>query len=221
MYSESEDFRSIWALAHDWGDVTLNKVDSHELPKPVLLNIQRISAAIINRSLKAQTRRAIIFVDDSIFSIVTDLKHFRKLLKCKWGSNFDKDYLQTIYVKRSHFIDWCELEKYPKPDFWLLTHLGINPQVTNRPKNEAEDKAVCRAIAKVYWDIDPSIHPSHMIKSRAIRIIGNGNQYKDNKTIKAWIADIDPDKNRKPGRPEEIVYKIDLETGGLHKTDEK
>ena len=216
MYSESEDFRNVWGLAHEWAGYAPEKTGDGELPNQVKLNLQRLTTGILNKSLRAQTKRAALFIDDSLFTVLFEANHFFKLLYCKWGKSFDKSYLQSIYIRRPNFLEWCEKEKLPYADFWVLTQVIENQKVNNRPKNEAEDKAVCRAIAKVYWDIDPNIHPSHMVKSKAIRLFGNGNQYKDDKTIKAWIADLDPQqKVRKTGRPEEIPYKINLETGGL------
>lgn len=216
MYVESEDFRSVWALAHEWAGYHSDKSEPENLPVQVKLNLQRLATSILNSSLRSQTKKVIIFADDSLFTILFDAKHFFKLLYCKWGKSFNKNYLQTIYVKRPHFLEWCEKEKLPYTDFWILTQVTDNQKVNNRPKNEIEDKAVCRAIAKVYWDIDPNIHPSHMVNSKAIRLLGNGNQYKDDKTIKTWIADLDPQKDtRKTGRPEAKIYKINLETGGL------
>jgi hypothetical protein len=196
MYSESEDFRSVWILAHEWAGYHPEKTELNNLPVPVKLNLQRLAASILNRSLRSQTKRVAIFVDDSLLTNIFETNHFLKLLYCKWGKSINKDYLQTLYVRRPNFLEWCEKEKLPNPDFWVLTEVSDIHKVTNRPKSEAEDKAVCRAIAKVYWGIDPNIHPSHMVKSKAIRIFGNGNQYKDDKTIKSWIADLDPQQKK-------------------------
>jgi hypothetical protein len=216
MYSESEDFRNVWSLAHDWAGFDADKTDVNHLPKHVYLNLQRLSAAILNRSLKAQTKKVQIFIDDSVFTLIFfDLKTFIKLLLCKWGHSIDNNYLASIYVKRVHFIEWCEKERLPYNDFWILTQVTANYKINNRPKNELEDKAVCRAIAMTYWDIDPNIHPAHMATAKAIRKYGNGDQYEIN-TIKEWISDLDPQlKQRKTGRPKEISYKIKLETGTL------
>lgn len=217
MYVESEDFRNVWVLAHEWAGYHPEKTESDNLPIQVKLNLQRLATSILNNSLRAQTKKVSIFTDDLLFTFLFEAKHFFRLLYCKWGKSFNKNYLQSIYVKRPNFLEWCEKEKLPYTDFWILTQVVENQKVNNRPKDEIEDKAVCRAIAKVYWDIDPNIHPSHMVNSKAIRLLGNGNQYKDEKkTIKTWIADLDPQKDtRKTGRPEAKMYKINLETGGL------
>jgi hypothetical protein len=215
MYSESEDFKNIWELAHTWAGYDPSKTDAKQLPKPVFLNLQRLSSAILSRSLQAQSKRAVLFIDDSLFVTLVNLRCFIKLLCCKWGRSIDQQYLASIYIRRVRFIEWCEKERLPYDDFWILTQVKASPKINNRPKNEIEDKAVCRAIATTYWDIDPNIHPAHMAGSKAISKYGNGNQY-DINTIKEWISDLDPMiKERKTGRPQKISYKINLETGAL------
>lgn len=216
MYIESEDFRNLWCLAHQWAGHDPDKTDVNKLPSQVELNLKRLASAVLRRALKARTVKLAIFVDHSLLDLLFNYKHIFKLLKCRSGKTFDKSYLESIFVRRHHFLQWCEKEKYPNSDFWILTQVTESHIVSNRPKSESEDKAICRAIAKVYWDIDQEIHPTHMVRSKAIRIYGNGNLYKDEKTIKSWIADLDPlQKTRKTGRPEDKVYKVDLETGGL------
>lgn len=55
-----------------------------------------------------------------------------------------------------------------------------------------------------------------MADSKAIQFYGNGKQYTDPKTIKSWISEVDPQrKTRNTGRPKDMVYKINLEAGGL------
>lgn len=221
MYVESEDFQSVWQLAHRWAGQNPSKTDIDKLPETVKLNLKRLSSAIMARSLPARTKNFAIFIDDSIFDYLFNGKHFYRLLKCKSGKVINKNYLESLYIKRSNFLEWCEKEKYPNSDFWILTQVTESHIASNRPKNEIEDKAICRAIAKVYWDIDSNIHPAHMADSKAIKKYGNGDHYEIS-TIKGWISDLDPlIKERNTGRPKEITYKIKLETGALLGQNEK
>ena len=217
MYIESEDFRTLWVLAHQWAGYPPDKTDVNNLPSKAELNLKRLSSAILRRELNVRNKKGRrIFVDYSFLDLLFNIKHLIKLLKCMSGKELNKGYLDSLFVSRYDFISWCEKEKYPNSEFWVLTQVSESYKVSNRPKNEAEDKAVCRAIAKVYWDIDPNIHPAHMSESRAIKKLGNGDQYTDDATIKDWIADLDPmRKERKTGRPRDIKYKIDLKTGVL------
>lgn len=220
MYIESEDYRNLWILAHEWAGYNHEKTEANNLPKQVELNIKRLSAAIMRRALKAQTKNLVIFYDDSITEFLLNFNHVVRLIKCRSGKAINKAYLETLFVRRPDFLDWCEKEKLPNSDFWVLTQVVENYKINNRPKNELEDKAVCRAVASVYWRIDPNIHPSHMASSKAITHFGNGRLYKGN-TVTEWISNLDPlAKERKPGRPKDVQYKIDLETGALSETVE-
>lgn len=219
MYIDSEDYRSLWQLAHDWAGVDSQKTDINNLPTQVDLNLKRLASSVMSKVLKARTKSFVIFVDDSFIDLLLSIKHFYKLYRCRSGKSFDKEYLQSIFIRRPDFLEWIEREKYPATDFWVLTQVAENYKVTNRPKNEIEDKAVCRAIASTYWDIDENIHPAHMAECKAIKKYGNGAHYEVS-TIKDWIADLDPlAKTRKTGRPRNILYKIDLETGALLEHD--
>ncbi len=215
MYIESEDYKNIWELAHQWAGEDQQKTDINHLPNHVDLNLRRLAAAILSRDLKARTKSVAVFVDESLIDFLFSAGHVYKLWKSKTGSSFNKEYLQSLFIKRPDFLAWIEQEKLPPTDFWILTQVIANHKVSNRPKNEAEDKAVCRAIAKTYWDIDENIHPAHMAECKAIKKYGNGAHYEIN-TIKEWISDLDPlAKIRKTGRPKQIVYKVNLETGSL------
>lgn len=215
MYVESEDYRSIWDLAHQWAGYDSSKTDHENLPPQVKLNLQRLAAGIVSDQLPAKTKHYAILMNDSVMEGLVFCRHLYRLIKCREGNHKNISYLQSVYVRRAYFLNWCEKEQHPHSDFWVLTQVQANHAVTNRPKDELEDKAVCRALARTYWDIDPNIHPAHMAASKAIRKYANGDQY-DEQTIKGWISDLDPlSKDRNKGRPKTISYKIDLETGGL------
>lgn len=215
MYLESEDFKTLWQLAIAWAGYNPDRIDENNLPGEVQLNLKRLAAAILRRALSARTKKTAILYDDGFLDYLFDIHHLMRLLRCRSGKSFDKEYLSSIFIRRGEFLRWCEHEKYPGTDFWVLTQITSTARANNRPKNEIEDKAVCRAIAMAYWDIDPNIHPAHMAESRAITQYGNGGLY-DINTIKDWISDLDPlKKERNPGRPKKITYKINLETGAL------
>jgi len=76
MYIESEDYRNLWQLAHEWAGNTPEKTDPNNLPKPVELNLKRLAAAILRRSLAAQTKNGAIFLEDSFFDYLFNSRHF-------------------------------------------------------------------------------------------------------------------------------------------------
>lgn len=80
-----------------------------------------------------------------------------------------------------------------------------------RPANETEDRIRCQVIASTLWELDSSIHPNHIARSKILQRIGNGAQY-DISTITDWIAEFDPQKDyRKTGRPPKPQYVIKFE----------
>lgn len=96
MYSESEDFRTVWGLAHEWAGYHPEKSEHGKLSDQVKLNLQRLASAILSRSIRAQTKRAAIITDESILTYLFEAKHFYKLLNCKWGKSYDKNYLEML-----------------------------------------------------------------------------------------------------------------------------
>ncbi len=91
------------------------------------------------------------------------------------------------------------------PDGQIITKEAKN----YRPANEIEDRIRCQAIANALWELDPAIHPIHMVRSKIIQQIGNGRTY-DDETVKEWIKNVDPQKKRKKGAPPKVQYKIEL-----------
>lgn len=141
-------------------------------------------------------------------------------MRCLFDDEIDRSVLDDTYVRRTELLTLCEKEDLEPPECWVPKKRDLpsnsKASVSHRPKDEVIDRLVCQAIAKTYWDIDPQIHPAHMAKARAIKLYANGKHYKDENTIKGWIAEVDPLKDqRKIGRPKETAYLIDLETGVL------
>jgi hypothetical protein len=93
---------------------------------------------------------------------------------------------------------------------------GIRIKSKDSPASKRDKaEATWRAYAQVLWLIDPRIHPSHIAKSTALRKIENVRGHNPD-TVRDWIADLDPLKIDREGRPPSIEYYIDLETGGLN-----
>jgi hypothetical protein len=103
------------------------------------------------------------------------------------------------------------------PPCWPLKQLSdssrnISETKKYRPANEGEDRIRCQAIASALWELDPDIHPSHLVQSTILQRFGNGREYNE-ETTKNWIIEVDPLKGkRKIGRPPNKDYKIFLKT---------
>lgn len=143
MYIDSEDFLSLWQLAHQWARFDSDKTDESDLPDQVKLNLERLTAAIMAGRLQSRTKNLVILGDDTFFDILFSARHLYKLFRCRSGKALDKSYLESLFVRRPDFLEWCEKEEYPNADFWVLTQVIESNRPSNRPKDEFADKAVC------------------------------------------------------------------------------
>lgn len=225
MYLDSKDYQTVWRLAHNWVGADPDKSDPNALSIELKETIHRFMSAAINHAISIRTRRMGFFTDDSFSSYIIEFHHFRKFSKCLRGNEFNKAYLDAIYLKRGDVLRWCQNEFLAPPPFWAEQKPSVPGESTNiankfflenRIRDDRLDKLVCQAIARTLWQIDPNIHPAHMAKSKFIQRYGNGKLYTDENTVKNWIAEVDPRKSeRKTGRPLKTEYLIDLQTGDL------
>ncbi|MDO9282163.1 MAG: hypothetical protein Q7T88_07260 [Methylotenera sp.] len=221
---KGKDYLSIWNLAHRWAGVDVDSTDADNLPEEVQYLIKKIVEGYWNSNLRLRRSNGRKIPRESMLVFFYNLNFWQKALeRCLFENEYDKSKLNSYLVGRIDLIRMCEHEDIDPPEFWKrknqLPVEELKPTVTHRPKDEVTDRLVCQAIARAYWDIDPQIHPAHLAKSRAISLYANGKQYKDENTVKNWIAEVDPFKNqRKIGRPKDVNYLIDLENGVLSQT---
>ncbi|MER0171410.1 MAG: hypothetical protein DU489_12545 [Nitrosomonas sp.] len=209
------DFKSIWQLAHDWAGEESNQTNPAAISSELRLAIDRLIRAIGSKEISARWKGRRIFIDDSFLSFIFDFWHAIKFYRWLIHNKFSKDYLDNLYVKRNEVIIWCDkILLLNPPPCWMSKHpLGeqISAKETKncRPANETEDRIRCHAIASALWELDPAIHPAHMVQSTIMQRFGNGRDYNEG-TIKDWIKSADPHKKRKKGPPPKIEYKIKL-----------
>lgn len=221
MFLKGKDYLSIWDIAHRWAGIAPDSTDEENLPDEVQYLIHKMVEGYWNNSLRIRRSSGYVVPRERLWILIFNINIWQKALeRCLFDNEFKKAKLDNYYVKRTELIRLCEKEEIEPPEFWKRNkpELLQSPKLTinHRPKDEITDRLVCQAIAKTYWDIDPQIHPAHMAKARAIILYANGRHYKDENTIKSWIVEVDPLKDqRKIGRPKDVNYLIDLETGVL------
>ncbi len=211
---DNPDYQTVWQLAHNWADADPDKTDTNAISPKLRENIIRLMLAIRNKKISARTRKRSIFIDDSVISLIVDTPHYLKTLSCLLKDAINKSYLDSLYIKREEVIDLCIRSHYDPPSCWMPKYLPDGQIITKeaknyRPANEIEDRIRCQAIASALWELDPAIHPIHMVRSKIIQQIGNGRTY-DDETVKEWIKNVDPQKKRKKGAPPKVQYKIEL-----------
>ncbi len=215
MYlDDNPDYQTVWQLAHHWAGLEQTDTDIEEMPPKLREHIIRLVIAIRNRVITARTRSGVVFASNSILTIFEDTPHYFKTRICLTWGVFKKSYLDSLYVKREEVIDLCIKSYCDFPPCWTpkrLPYESIAPKETKnyRPADENEDRIRCQAIASALWELDPTIHPIHMVRSKIMQRFGNGRTY-DEGTIKEWIKGVDPQKKRKKGSPPKVQYKIEL-----------
>lgn len=207
------DFKTLWEIAFRWEGLEPPKHDFPELPEAVTENIYRISWAFFRRKfpLRKESGRRVLDGEDLLDEFLFNRSR-NKLIRCLQRKIYPQKFLDGLYILRADLMKWCAEEFIEPPGFWI--EKPYKPLV-GRHKNQEQDKQLCQAIARCYWDLDPNIHPAHMARCKAIRIYGNGGHYEED-TVKGWIVEYDPQRDqRKPGRPPAADYLIDLENGCL------
>lgn len=218
------DFRSVWELSHLWVGSDPNQTDSEHLPDEVVDKLQKLIWGHLGGRLPLRKSAWWRVPNEDIYFVFFNLNRVRVRLRKMIAENmFVKNELEKLFIKRSHFIKWCQEEYVMPPKFWApapsISEVVTNPsQALGKHRNEEVDRQLCQAIARTLWDFDPQIHPAHMVKHKAIQKYGNAAIYKDPETIRNWIAEVDPlRKERKTGRPPDVRYLLDMENGGFRK----
>lgn len=214
---DNPDYMTIWKLAHDWVNADLKGSDENTISFEIKNYIHRLLEASYRRDISVRTHQRRIFIDESYISLVIDLTHTIKFMFYLRGNKINKIYFDSLYVKRNEVLNWCiNIAYLDFPPCWApkqLTHgQTANKDSKNyRPSDENEDRIRCQAIASALWELDPAIHPQHIVTSKIMQRFGNGKQYNED-TLKSWIAEVDSlKKQRKRGPPPKIEYKIQLE----------
>lgn len=214
---ENPDYETIWKLAHNWADVDPEESDENTLSPELKQYVHRLLEAVDRQDISVRNNFRKIFVDESFISFIADFFHVIKIKSHLKSNKSNKIYLDSLYVKRSEVLNWCINDaRLDPPPCWAPKQLA-NEKLTNtntknyRPVNEIEDRIRCQVIAGTLWELDPTIHPNHIARSKILQRIGNGGQY-EIETVTDWIAQIDPQKDyRKPGRPPKSQCKIKFE----------
>lgn len=216
LVENNPDFKTIWQLAHNWADEETDKTDLNAISPELRLAIDRLMRAIRSKKITARWKGYQIFLDNWLITLIFEFSHFKQLYRWLMYHKFDKDYLDNLYVMRNEVIDLCMICYYNLPPCWIPEQLPYESKIVKeaknyRPTDEREDRIRCQVIASTLWELDSTIHPTHIARSKILQRIGNGGQYEIS-TIIDWITEFDPQKDyRKPGRPPKPQYAIKFE----------
>lgn len=213
MYIDSDDYQSIWKLAHNWVSENSEATNPEELSKDLQVAIQRIASAILSNALLARSKRLIILQDDSFLTFIFDFRHIVRLYKCVHSDKFNKAYLDSIYVKRSHVIDWCKKEYLSLPPIWdieenLSAKANQSYDATddenegwyNELSERRKKRVVCLDLAGKLWLINPNQTYEEIYNHPTMKQFGNPNVFSF-EAFKKWSRPIASEYAKTGGRP--------------------
>lgn len=198
MYLDSKDYQTVWQLAHNWAGADPEKSDPLLLSDELKHSIHRLMSAVINQTLSSRTRRFILFMDDSFFTLVSDFRHYRKFNKCLRNDEFDKSYLSSIYLKRGDVLRWCQSEFLSPPPIWQVNILDT-PKFDEQIDDSDDDKdnwydkisdrrkqrIACLEIAKQLWNENPELSYKEVHSHPVMTRYGYGKSFSF-ETFKKW-----------------------------------
>ena len=212
MYLDTHDYQTIWKLAHNWSNADLEYSDEVSLTPEVKFFIQRIMIAINQGKITVRNRRYRIFQDDSLFNFVFDFSHFRKFNQCLKKDIFIKAYLDSLYLRRSEVLSWCEIDFLSPPPVWQLkSSESNNPEVYDGSDDENDSwynelsdnrkkRIACLELARKLWLISPHLTYEEIYKHSTMKQFGNPNVFSFS-AFKKWARPFAPDQIKVGGRP--------------------
>lgn len=212
MYLDSkEDYQTVWQLAHNWVDADSGRSDPTALSNDLKEAIHRLMSASINKNISVRTRRIKIFTDESFLSVVFDIPHLRRFWKCLRNNEFDKAYLDSLYLKRGDVLRWCQNEFLSPPRIWKTKeNIHSNDGEVDDENNQWHERltdrqksiVTCLEIAKRLWKENPALfyeevynHPD-MIRQDKPRVFTL-------KSFKRWSKEFASEAAKAKGRRKE------------------
>jgi hypothetical protein len=169
--------------------------------------------AAMNQTISVRTRNRGFFFEDSFLASIVDHGHFNKFLKCLRKDVFDKAYLDTIYVRRSDVLRWCQNEFLTPPPVWRLPETTQEPPTLSVNEQDDEDndwytalttkrkqRVSCLEMAKKLWEINPDWSYEEVYRNPIMLRYGNPAVF-TLKSFKKWAREFAPDAAKSGGRP--------------------
>lgn len=166
-YLQTNEFETVWKLALNMAGVDDEAIDQDHLPETVRDSLFAIISAITWHKISVRTCSRLILEDDSITSFFTDICHHLRIGRTLRQAVIDKNYYDSLYVKRPEVIAWCEKDYLPIPPKWANSYPAM--QIVAKPAGEDDqdtgwyaqltdnrkDRVTCLRIAKRLWEENP------------------------------------------------------------------
>lgn len=213
MYLDSKDFQTVWRLAHNWVDADPDKSDPAALPDDLKEAIHRLMQAAFSQTISVRTRKRSFFFEESFLASIFDHGHFNRFLRCLRKDEFDKAYLDSVYVKRGDILRWCQNEFLDPPPIWRLAETTSAPANEGVEDDEATEwyerltearkqRVTCLEMAKKLWKINPEQKYEEVFRHPIMKQYGNPEVFTLN-AFKKWAREFAPEYAKTGGRPKE------------------
>lgn len=204
MYLDNSDYQTVWKLAHNWVSIKPNEYTLPEIPADLKGAIQRLMHAGHNSLIAMRTRRRGIFIDESLISILIDMGHIRRFMKCLRHDLIDPIYLDSIYVRRGDVLRWCHQEFYEPPPIW-------KPEAITASSSEFEEdghwyKKLNDKQRRIVFDLETARQLWHENNEQTYEDVYNHEEmprpraFTSLDAFKRWTRDFAPDFAKKKGR---------------------
>jgi|SRR6185437_13663520 len=207
---------SVWEIGFRW--VGLDQSGLHlRLPLQVRDNFRLMMDAILNGNLVCSTLSLNKWQpedgdDERPFFI---RHHLADVEACVAGVRFNRKLLRWGAIDRWDFLEWCERQGIPPPEFWFPKGWKLEFE-SPREDEDASDEAgstsellrpsaqhriACQEIAKALWKEEPDTTIAAMVKDERIRKWGGAAHYSED-TVRRWLSAVAPASvKEKRGRP--------------------
>jgi len=208
---------SVWEIGFRW--VGLDQSGLYlRLPLQVRDNFRLMMDAILHGNLVCSTLSLNKWQpedgeDERPFFI---RHHLADVEACIWGMRFSRKLLRWAAIDRWDFLEWCERQGIPPPEFWYPKGWKLEfelPREDEDTSDEAGDtsgeslrpsaqhRIACREIAKALWKEEPDTTIADMVKDARIRKLGGAAHYSED-TVRRWLSAVAPASvKEKRGRP--------------------
>lgn len=142
--------------------------------------------------------------------------HLVDVEACIWGVRFNRKLLRWAAIDRGDFLEWCERQGIPPPEFWFPKGWKLDFELPHEEEDasveadntsgeplrpSAQHRIACQEIAKTLWKDEPDTTIAAMVKDARIRKLGGGAHYSED-TVRRWLSAVAPlSVKEKRGRP--------------------
>jgi hypothetical protein len=212
--NNKQEFLSVWATAHVWAQLPQVSTDINNLPAPVLADIDTLLLAYVRDEISLRTSYGYRVLGHTVlqtlFGLDEDYERISDQLYRK--KPLDASYLDTIYVRRSELLHWCEKEYREPPACWTPQFLKVAEKPLPEDVEEAEGDGwldqlterrrrivACLEVARHLWEKNSKLsyedvynHP--LLAQTGLRV------YFTFDSFKKWARRVASDEAKRGGR---------------------